>query len=288
MAAVVASRRARSRLDAVSSRRTGAVAPIRRRRRSGWRSASTTSSPTSTGFAPWSTTAAAPRRDAHAATTLLYPLLDLVTTLDPHFKVAVSVRRDVPVGALPGGPGRPDQAIAAAASAASSAIRAAGSTSTTSASSITGGCTTTARPPTGSCAAPSSPARRSGCKPLAATTLADGRQPRLVAAVVDAAGEVRHGLHPESGRAPPAAARCHGHDRRADTGRCSGSSSARAARRDRGRSWPAAERLRGRARRSDRHAVSFSIRKLGYIDVSRKSALWPLPRDTERQEPPRP
>lgn len=28
--------------------------------------------------------------------------------------------------------------------------------------------------------------------------------------------------------------------------------------------------------------------KLGYIDVSRQSVLWPLPRDTERQEPPRP
>ena len=42
---------------------------------------------------------------------LLYPLLDMTTSLDPHFNIAVSVRGDLPGGGVSGGPG-PDQAIA--------------------------------------------------------------------------------------------------------------------------------------------------------------------------------
>lgn len=43
---------------------------------------------------------------------LLYPLLDLVTTLDPHFKVAYRFGAIFLTEAYPSGPGRPDLAIA--------------------------------------------------------------------------------------------------------------------------------------------------------------------------------
>lgn len=43
---------------------------------------------------------------------LLYPLLDLVTTLDPHFKVAYRFGAIFLTEAYPAGPGRPDLAIA--------------------------------------------------------------------------------------------------------------------------------------------------------------------------------
>lgn len=43
---------------------------------------------------------------------LLYPLLNLVTTLDPHFKVAYRFGAIFLTEAYPAGPGRPDQAIA--------------------------------------------------------------------------------------------------------------------------------------------------------------------------------
>lgn len=42
---------------------------------------------------------------------LLYPLLDLVTTLDPHFRVAYRFGAIFLTEAYPSGPGRPDQAI---------------------------------------------------------------------------------------------------------------------------------------------------------------------------------
>jgi hypothetical protein len=42
---------------------------------------------------------------------LLYPLLDLVTTLDPHFKVAYRFGAIFLTEAYPQGPGRPDQAV---------------------------------------------------------------------------------------------------------------------------------------------------------------------------------
>jgi tetratricopeptide (TPR) repeat protein len=42
---------------------------------------------------------------------LLYPLLDLTTSLDPHFRVAYLFGSIFLAEALPGGPGRPDQAI---------------------------------------------------------------------------------------------------------------------------------------------------------------------------------
>jgi tetratricopeptide (TPR) repeat protein len=43
---------------------------------------------------------------------LLYPLLDLVTSLDPHFKVAYRFGAIFLTEAYPSGPGRPDQAVA--------------------------------------------------------------------------------------------------------------------------------------------------------------------------------
>jgi tetratricopeptide (TPR) repeat protein len=44
--------------------------------------------------------------------SLLYPLLDLVTSLDPHFKVAYRFGSIFLTEAYPAGPGRPDQAVA--------------------------------------------------------------------------------------------------------------------------------------------------------------------------------
>jgi hypothetical protein len=49
---------------------------------------------------------------AEANFDLLYPLLDLVTTLDPHFKVAYRFGAIFLTEAYPAGPGRPDLAIA--------------------------------------------------------------------------------------------------------------------------------------------------------------------------------
>jgi hypothetical protein len=43
--------------------------------------------------------------------SLLYPLLDLVTTLDPHFKIAYRFGSVFLTEAYPAGPGRPDQAV---------------------------------------------------------------------------------------------------------------------------------------------------------------------------------
>ena len=44
--------------------------------------------------------------------TLLYPLLDLTTTLDPHFNIAYRFGSIFLAEAYPGGAGRPDLAIA--------------------------------------------------------------------------------------------------------------------------------------------------------------------------------
>ena len=69
---------------------------------------------------------------------LLYPLLDLVTTLDPLFSVAYRFGAIFLTEAYPDGPGRPDQRVALLERGIEQDA-AAGSTCTTSASSITGG-----------------------------------------------------------------------------------------------------------------------------------------------------
>lgn len=59
--------------------------------------------------------AAAPEVDASgtpSAYALLYPLLDLTTSLDPRFNIAYRFGAIFLAEAYPGGPGRPDQAIA--------------------------------------------------------------------------------------------------------------------------------------------------------------------------------
>lgn len=50
--------------------------------------------------------------DAPGRYALLYPLLDLTTTLDPHFDVAARLGAIYLSEGYPGGPGRPDQALA--------------------------------------------------------------------------------------------------------------------------------------------------------------------------------
>ena len=96
------------RSDALPDVRPGAAAPLARLH-GRW-------PPISTGSAPSSTTAArasgsscrrqparrAASRKAPKAYDLLYPLLDLTTTLDPLFNVRLSVRRDLPGRAVSG------------------------------------------------------------------------------------------------------------------------------------------------------------------------------------------
>ena len=65
-----------------------------------------------TGFAPWSISAGSALDEPDKNYDLLYPLLDLVTTLDPRFNVAYRFGAIFLVRAAPGGPGRPDLAIA--------------------------------------------------------------------------------------------------------------------------------------------------------------------------------
>ena len=75
---------------------------------------------------------------------LLYPLLDLTTTLDPYFTIAYRFGAIFLSEAYPGGPGRPIRRCAAARRA-SRRSRRSGSTTTTSRSSITGTCGITRR-----------------------------------------------------------------------------------------------------------------------------------------------
>ena len=97
------------------------------------------SRPTSTGFARCSTSAARKRSTgASATTTLLYPLLDMATTLDPHFNIAYRFGAIFLAEPKPGGPGRPDLADRAAAEGPRASARRSGSTCRTSASSTTG------------------------------------------------------------------------------------------------------------------------------------------------------
>ena len=124
-----------------------------------------TSPPTSTGSARVSTTAAAQRLARRRRTQrnfdLLYPLLDLSTSLDPLFNVAYRFGAIFLAEPHPGGPGRPDLAIALLEE--RHRARRRGSTCRTSASCITGGGTTTRRPPSGSSEPASIPGAPCGC-----------------------------------------------------------------------------------------------------------------------------
>ncbi len=92
---------------------------------------------------------------------LLYPLLDLTTTLDPYFKIAYRFGAIFLSEAYPGGPGRPDQAIALLAKG-HRRSRTSGSITTTSRSSITGTCATTRQRRPGFSVPPRSRTRRTG------------------------------------------------------------------------------------------------------------------------------
>ena len=121
-----------------------------------------------------STTAASGSRPAAPPNyDLLYPLLDLVTTLDPHFSIAYRFGAIFLAEAVPerSGPSRPGDCAAAARD---RADRPTGSTCTTSASSITGGCATTRRRRDWFERAAQMPGAPAWLKPLAATTLAAG------------------------------------------------------------------------------------------------------------------
>ena len=118
---------------------------------------------------------------------LLYPLLDLVTTLDPHFKVAYRFGAIFLTEALPArpGPARPGGAAARAGRAGRPAIGV-GVHAGHRVRLLLVAAATTRRPRRGSSGPASSRARPRGWRPLAATTLARGRRPRLVAVPVDA------------------------------------------------------------------------------------------------------
>ena len=78
-----------------------------------WRSGSTRSSPTSTGSGAIQHFGGTRRAaGGDKSYRLLYPLLDLTTTLDPHFSVAYRFGAIFLAEPYPSGPGRADQAIA--------------------------------------------------------------------------------------------------------------------------------------------------------------------------------
>ena len=132
-------------------------------------------SPTSTGFGRSSTTATRGCRSGRTSSTrLLYPLLDLTTTLDPHFTIAyrfgaIFLAEPFPDGP---GPGRPGHRAARAGPRART--RRSGSTRRTRASSTTGGCRTTRPRPRGSTARRASTGAPWWLRSMAATTLAEG------------------------------------------------------------------------------------------------------------------
>ena len=115
---------------------------------------------------------------------LLFPLLDLTTTLDPYFTIAYRFGAIFLSERYPGGPGRPDQAIALLRKA-SPRSRRSGSTTTTSPSCTTGTCATSRPRRSGSSAPPTA-----GCAELAAAAGghdAERRQRSRVGAVPVAA-----------------------------------------------------------------------------------------------------
>ena len=115
---------------------------------------------------------------------LLYPLLDLTTSLDPHFNIAYRFGAIFLAEPPPGGPGRPDQAIALLREGARGAAATTGSSPRTSASSTTGGSSDYATAAEWFDRAARDPGAPNWLEPLAAVTLAAGRQPRRVAPAV--------------------------------------------------------------------------------------------------------
>ena len=110
---VGAADRARSRVSAPTGRPSRCSTCSRRRWRGGWRCRTTRSPRTSTGSARSSTSAARGGREAAATNyELLYPLLDMATALDPYFNIAYRFGAIFLSEPKPGGPGRPDLAIA--------------------------------------------------------------------------------------------------------------------------------------------------------------------------------
>ena len=93
---------------------------------------------------------------------LLFPLLDLTTTLDPYFNIAYRFGAIFLSEPYPGGPAGPTRRSRCSRKA-SPPSRTSGSTSTTSRSCTTGTCATSRPRRRGSSGRPSSRARRTGC-----------------------------------------------------------------------------------------------------------------------------
>ena len=185
----------RSRLGAVRAAEPDAVAELRTRSPPSWRWIFAAWRPTSTGCARWSTTAAGAWSSAQqqsgaapaANFDLLYPLLDLATSLDPHFKVAYRFGAIFLTEAYPSGPGRPDLAIALLRARYRNDGGALGIHGRHRLRVLLVASATTSRPRHGSSAPANSPGAPSWMAPLAATTLAEGGDRALVAVPVDAA-----------------------------------------------------------------------------------------------------
>ena len=241
------------------------------------RSTSTRSRPTSTGSAPFSTTAAiAWQHRAAAKYELLYPLLDLTTTLDPYFTIAYRFGAIFLSEARPGGPGRPDQAIALLQKGHRRAAGRSGSTSTTSPSSTTGTCATSKPRREWFQRAAEQPNAPNWLEPLAAGMLSAGQRSRVGAGSCGADSAVRRGVAAE--------------DRR----RAASSSSMRSTPSISSR--PIVKRfppppgepyrgtalvrrgvLRGIPARSDRHAVRARSGDRRGVASSKRSPLYPMP-----------
>ena len=185
-----------------------------------WRCRTTRCSPTSTGFARCSTTAARSSRPIRTSSyDLLYPLLDLTTSLDPQFNVAYRFGAIFLAEPPPGGPGRAGSGHRAAGEGAARAAAASGSSRRPSASSTTGGGRTMGggRVVQARRRMPNAPI---WLAPLAAVTLAQGgsRESSRAALAGDRATS-RGRVVPQRGAAAAAAARCDGSDRSASGGR---------------------------------------------------------------------
>ena len=182
---------------------------------------------------------------------LLYPLLDLTTTLDPLFDVAYQFGALFLAEPPPGGPGRPDLAIA---------LLQKGLAAQPDNWRLHPGARVRpllvapglrARPPTGSIARRKLPGRADLDGAAGGRDAGAGRQPRGVAPAVAADRRDRdRRLVPQRGGAPPAAARRDGPARRCSTARGGVPATHRAAARGLGRSWRGLGMLRGSRRRS--------------------------------------
>ena len=106
---------------------------------------------------------------------LLYPLLDLTTTLDPYFTIAYRFGAIFLSEPYPGGPGSPDQAIALLREGHRGAAGRSGSTSTTSPSCYYWHLRDSKTAAHGSSERPSSPNAPNWLRPLAASMLTAGK-----------------------------------------------------------------------------------------------------------------